>query len=155
MPRSTQPVERPELPRDREFAADPIRAQIERSHQRILAVVGELTVAREPGAIAAIAGTLAEMLVEHFAEEEEPGGLFDEIMARHPVSEPRLAGLRQQHRELLGRVTWLRENAGCGRESVVLVGAERGELIELLRRHEKSENRLIVDAWYDDVGGQG
>jgi len=129
-----------------------IRQSIEDSHREILALVAGLQVAGAPAEVGDCASRLAEMLVGHFRDEEQPGGFFDQISARLPIAEPRLAGLRQQHRELLGLCCDLRDRAAAGVAPLAELLEQRDRLAQLLHKHESAETRLMTRAWYTDLG---
>ncbi len=127
------------------------REQFRDDHVQILRMVGELAGETRVSAIAAAMETLEERLVRHFREEEGRSGIFGQIERARPDLEPRLAGLRAQHRELLGLIQTVARAAAAGEPEDQII-ARRDQLLKKLRAHEATETRLLTDSVYQDLG---
>ena len=91
---------------------EPILARIERDHRRIVNFyLRELAAAQEPSRIRELLDPLPEMLSKHFADEEEPDGLYDGLRAIRPSLDSELKSLRGEHRRVLKAVEALRRQA--------------------------------------------
>ena len=64
----------------------------------------------------------------------------------------RITSLRAQHRQALGLVEWVAEKAADKSCELAFLHNERDDLVQLLRRHESVESRLMTDAFYIDLG---
>ncbi len=124
-------------------------------HVELLRMVKELTREERPEALAAAADALFEHLVAHFREEEGEFGIFKQVERARPEFEPRLAGLKAQHRELLGLVQHLGQLASTDGGSTEDTIAARDLLLAKLRSHEATETRLVTDSVYQDLGVGG
>lgn len=122
------------------------------SHRHLMSLIGTLSTESDPGRIGETARELRGLLIAHFKEEEDEGGLFDELRTMRPEFHWRLTSLRSQHRELLGLVDWIAEKAGESGGDVPRLLKDRDELVRLLKAHEAVETRLMTDAFYVDIG---
>lgn len=98
---------------------------------------------------------LARSMREHFEAEEE-GPLFTELPAKRPVVGARLEALKEEHPKLLREVDRIIEIVSGMRDAELYELREINARIQLfvarLRRHEASENELIFETYWDDVG---
>ncbi len=122
------------------------------SHRHLMSLITTLSAEGKPIAIGEGATELRELLIAHFQEEEETGGLFDELRQMRPEFHWRLTSLRSQHRELLGLVDWIAEKSKEEACDLPRLLKDRDELVRLLKAHEAVETRLMTDAFYIDLG---
>jgi hypothetical protein len=144
---------------------EPAWVRVERAHQRLLDLpLTELGAADEPSRVREPLDVLPELLLEHFAHEEEPGELFDELRGIRPAIGPELEALQRQHQEMLRTVETLKRQAR-DTDSLVTnakpeahfarIRQETAALLERVQGHALAENQLIADTWYTDEGGSG
>ena len=106
-------------------------------------------------ALAAKLPMLAEVLREHF-EDEEQGPLFRSLPEEFPQLSGRLARLQREHVQILEQI------ASLTRATSRLVEAEVYDLRELaaklqllaarVRRHEAEEDEALLSAYWDEAG---
>jgi hypothetical protein len=91
---------------------------------------------------------------EHFEAEEE-GPLF-ELPLRRPRFATRLEALKDEHPRLLAEAVRITEIVAGMRNAELFELREINARIQLfvarLRRHEATENELIYEAYWDDIG---
>jgi DNA repair ATPase RecN len=144
---------------------EPILARIERAHREIVnTYLTELAAAQEPSRIRELLDPLPEMLSKHFADEEGPDGLYDGLRAIRPSLDPELKSLRGEHRRVLEAVEALRrqlreidplERAENQEERLGRIREDLSAFMEMVRRHERTETRLVADTYYLEEGGSG
>jgi len=83
------------------------------------------------------------VLARHFAREEGGDGLFEIIESRAPRHSPRLKELSNEHRALLSDLAVLSSRLD---ESVADMDSELAGFVRELRKHEKLESKLLIDA---------
>ncbi len=97
------------------------------------------------------------LLRAHFAFEEA-GGNLSEALAVAPRLAQRAAGLRRDHRRFTTRFARLATFARGmreGDENWERLGVAIGDFNRELRLHDLDENRLVQEAYLDDLGGGG
>ena len=97
---------------------------------------------------------LAERVKEHFASEET-GGYFDEIIEIAPRLSGEADRLQHEHAELLEVAEQLADNIRHAQNSPIWWKAIRFDFESFIRRceeHEAAENRLVQDAYLQDIG---
>lgn len=144
---------------------EPLLARIERAHRQIVnTYLTELAAAQEPSRIRELLDPLPEMLSKHFADEEGPEGLYDGLRAIRPSLDSELKSLRGEHRRVLEAVEALRrqlreidqlERAEDQEERLGRIREDLSAFMELVRRHERTETRLVADTYYLEEGGSG
>ena len=144
---------------------EPLLARIERAHREIVnTYLTELAAAQEPSRIRELLDPLPEMLSKHFADEEGPDGLYDGLRAIRPSLDPELRSLRGEHRRVLEAVEALRrqlreidplERAENQEERLGRIREDLSAFMEMVRRHERTETRLVADTYYLEEGGSG
>jgi len=144
---------------------EPILARIERAHREIVnTYLTELAAAQEPSRIRELLDPLPEMLSKHFADEEGPDGLYDGLRAIRPSLDSELKSLRGDHRRVLEAVEALRrqlreidplERAENQEERLCRIREDLSAFMEMVRRHERTETRLVADTYYLEEGGSG
>jgi hypothetical protein len=106
--------------------------------------------------LASSLATMRLLLQPHFAREEEPGGLFDEIQVALPGAAHACEQLRAEHAGLLDRV----ERLAAGVQTAIPPEALRPLLADGLSlchdlvRHEERENELLLRALEDETPAQ-
>jgi hypothetical protein len=152
----------------RDQAADsnqPLLARIEETHRHIVNFyLKELAAAQDLGRIRELVDPLPELLSKHFADEEGPDGLFDSLRARRPALDSGLKSLQREHRKVLKAVEALRqqvqeadllEREDDRRERLSDIRKETSAFMRIVRRHERTETRLVSDTYYTEEGGSG
>jgi hypothetical protein len=98
---------------------------------------------------------LARELSTHFAWEEAAGGIFAKALDVAPRLERRVLGLRRRHGPLGSEIQQILEDAGyagVARDAWRRVAKRFGVFARALRNHERAEDRLIADAYLQDLG---
>ena len=99
---------------------------------------------------------LAHQLAEHFTREEAPDGIFAKALTRAPRLERRVLALRRQHEPLGAELEQVLEDAGyagLAPDAWQRVAKALAAFARALRAHERAEDRLIADAYLEDLGG--
>jgi hypothetical protein len=102
-------------------------------------------------------GDIEALLKAHFAFEEAGGHLGDALSVAPRLSQ-RAAHLQSDHRRLTAAFAELASFArrmGQADENWELVGVKIREFVVSLQAHELEENRLVQEAYLDDLGGGG
>jgi hypothetical protein len=126
----------------------------------IEAVLAKLAAASEPGADQAARAIqrlegLARELRKHFAEEETDNGIFAKALAGAPRLERKVLALRKEHAPLALEVERILQDAGyagLAPDAWGKVAAKFSAFAQALRHHETAENRLLSDAYLQDLG---
>lgn len=108
----------------------------------------------EPDKIAVVFHDLAQRILEHF-EHEEHGGYFAEATEHAPRLKRRANELLDQHLQMASHVERLQELAATKKTSDEwwhVLQDEFGRFLECFRAHETAEDRLIQEAYGDDIG---
>ncbi len=113
-------------------------------HRRIMALISRIEAQDSVAVLPPMLKTLHDLLVDHFAHEQFPGGLYERMGAHGPEHHETLRTLVREHCEVLSNARALVERS----RSVDSVGETRllhevAELIEMLRAHEIKEHRLV------------
>lgn len=128
-------------------------------HQEIKALLGriEQTLSERQTTLDQVAAMLAELgdrLVKHFAIEEE-GDYFTELMHRAPQLVVRANELMAQHprmcsraRQLVTELSAMTPSEDWWQQTKQRFDAFKAELV----KHESGENRLLQDAYTQDIG---
>ena len=110
--------------------------------------------ARKFGEMAFRVQELRDLLAEHFQEEERDGYLAS-ALAIAPQFTAQAADLCQEHPQFLDRLDNLIARVRDSEPPSDYWRTARDELKQLfadLRRHERSENAIVQNAFHDDVG---
>lgn len=101
---------------------------------------------------------LRSAMREHF-EEEERGPLHNELAIHNPHLADQFQSLREEHPRLLDSIDTVIDRAQELRHPKVhelrVLDAHVQLLAARLRRHEAVENELMLEAIYQEIGGQG
>jgi hemerythrin len=132
---------------------DPVAAMgVQNAHREIFRLLDELECAEERVHLVELLDALAELLSVHFSDEEGPNGLYAEVRAARPGNRFRIEELGQEHAVILKAVgelqARLQEPRGGRR-----IEHEKTALVRQLRKHERSENVLLMDTYLVDEGG--
>jgi hypothetical protein len=125
------------------------------AHRALLDNLQALEAARAapPGQLAARLESTREILAEHFRFEEENGYLA-QVLERHPHLERAVEHLKQEHRELLETLDGLRAETDAAGLLSDPLRDRVSEWIKRVRRHERSENVLVEDAFNVDLSAE-
>ena len=129
---------------DNEAGAAASLEVLELHHQRVRDLLAELREATEVSTVATLIGELHPFLMRHFAEEEAPNGLYDQIGIQGEEHLPSVQSLVAEHERLLGAVHSLMnrtKRAGDGAVSDILTQAR--QVAETLASHERRERELM------------
>jgi hypothetical protein len=101
-------------------------------------------------------GRLAEflpLLEEEFDREEGVGGLHDEVRSLDPNATFALGRLVEEHADILARIGKLIEVSERVSARLAAMQASRSSLAWKIRDHRRLENRLLLEAYFRDIGG--
>jgi len=131
-------------------------SQILDDHRRLGLVLHELENCEQAAEICSQAESLVPWLKRHFAEEEEPAGVFESIERHDPRHSHEIGILVGEHQAMLDQVDALANMARSVKDEPGL-NPELSESVRAfilaLRLHERKENRLLTDAFYHEEGG--
>jgi hemerythrin len=127
--------------------------RVRRAHKGIAGLLDDLDGSRSPDRNAEILSELGELLPRHFADEEAPDGLFDHLRARRPRIHEQLEALREEHRSILEILQALRAAKASTRDEASRMENLKGAFLRKLRGHERNENLLVMDVYFQDEGG--
>jgi len=122
-------------------------AELHAEHKQIHVAAAELQTIKDAPKLIQKLTDLHQLLREHFAHEEFPGGLYDRMGAcsaqfRHEVRQ--LAG---EHYEVLTTVLSLRKRLWDeGQDGVSDVIQDVGDVVATVRGHEIREHELVTKA---------
>lgn len=111
-------------------------------HRRLMALVSLLEAEREISKLPAMLRELHDLLVDHFAHEQFPGGLYEQLGAYGSQHHAELRELIREHCSVLSAARALVEHAERPQADTRLL-CEVAQLIEVLRTHEIKEHRLV------------
>jgi DNA repair exonuclease SbcCD ATPase subunit len=126
-----------------------------RAHGRIRQLLADLGTAEQPGEILKLAEALEQALADHFAEEEKPDGLFEELEKRAPGNSFRLRSLRREHRAILAELDGLCARVRSMERGLSEIRKDADTLIHKIREHEEAETCFVMDTHLVDDGGRG
>ena len=96
---------------------------------------------------------LAEAWGAHAAVTEQPGGLFDDVVARAPRLAGRVARLRQEHVDVAAQLAAISQ-AGSGGDpdaDVAAVGEAALATMGAIVRHRNTGSSLLYEAYFVDI----
>jgi hypothetical protein len=96
----------------------------------------------------------ARLLAAGYAEEEEPDDLLVEVLDANPALAPRTRRLRRLRRRILADLDALLETLSAPTDPQAS-WRQRAALQRALRQHRHEEERLLLDAHFQDCGGEG
>jgi hypothetical protein len=130
-----------------------------RAHRALMADLRQLREAAlgagddRPAEIASRLEDVQAVLLEHFQLEEEDG-YMGAVLKLHPHLDRTVQHLHGQHRELLGGLGSLLAEAQAAPALTDQFRAKVGAWAGQVRRHERSENLLIQDAFNLDLAAE-
>jgi hypothetical protein len=147
-------------------AATDSRHDVLEEHRRLVGRIQELEswlerTDRSPAWAAKLSSMLlevAERLREHFGGEAE-SSVFVALSEEHPRFSTKITQLIGEHPRILRLF-----GAAADRAASLVAGstpeydalsAQARAAVAMLRRHEAEENEMIMNAYWDDLGGQG
>lgn len=150
--------------RETRHPTTPLVSRIEGTHARIRGDLQALEQAADVEVIRIVVDDLPGLFREHFADEERPEGLFDELRSLRPVIDSQLKFLQQEHREIMQALEDLKrqfaeadqvtsEGELAQRHDHIRVSAHA--FLNLVRHHERIESSLVAETYYTDDGGSG
>ncbi len=126
-------------------AERPGRSHPRQIEEELLATrVTRLKAAQHPAAAAVATAELETFLVQHFAREEQIGGIFDQLVEEQPERGVAIAMLRRGHTEILGLAQrLLEENRRRAEEGRSTLAPGADELADAIARHEAEEAAVL------------
>lgn len=122
-----------------------VHGELADEHEEIMALVGGIRAEQQVGALPRMLEELHLLLIDHFAHEQFPGGLYERMGARSPTNEDLLKELVREHCTILSDVRALLERS----QRVVDADAEADLLARVqttvgsLLAHEQKEHQLV------------
>ena len=122
-------------------------------HRQIRELIQEIERTRDLFQLLPRLQQFRSVLVAHFESEEAVGGFYDTMRSMAPRQVGRASQLEREHLALLVDIDRVAERArACLAGPVAAVCAEAGAMARRLRRHEASEDDLLLDTLYIDLG---
>lgn len=122
------------------------------AHKQIRGLLQRLEAEAELDLEGLLLGELMPLLRAHFEEEEEPGGLYDELRADSPHRDGVITALQSDHGRILHDAELLGQELEALQDSIARFQARKIAMIRALRRHERTENRLMLEGVNLDIG---
>jgi len=119
-----------------------VHTQLADEHRRIMRLAAYIEQGPAHDELPELLKTLHDLLVDHFAHEQFPGGLYECLGAWDPRYHDQLRVLVREHCEVLSRARALVERARLAPDAPSLRG-EALDLVAALREHETREHRLV------------
>jgi len=131
-----------------------VRAELADEHRQIMSLVARIESAPAEEELPTLLKSLHDTLVDHFAHEQFPGGLYECMGANRPEHHDTLRVLVQEHCALLSDARALVEHARApGTGEVAKLHEEIHQLLQKLRQHETREHELARSI--ERAGAQG
>ena len=108
------------------------------------------------GAMALLLSDVRDELAEHF-KNEEAGGYLDAATNYAPELTKRATELREQHTQLIAKISEIIDaltSPGLNAWDWDNVVAKTLGFLNLLLDHERAENKLVQDAYQQDIGAE-
>lgn len=123
-----------------------VSAEIAGEHHRVLALVKRVREAQELDALVPLLDELHDLLMNHFAHEQYPGGFYDAIGAKGPDHAETVSDLIEDHNEMLSRLRNLVERARArGPSATEGMREEALAVVDRLQVHEEKEHKLAQE----------
>lgn len=121
-----------------------VHAELAEEHRRIMALVEHIEAETRAASLPPLLDELHDLLVDHFAHEQFPGGLYESMGAYGPEHADDLKALVREHCIILSNARGLlvRSHVVQGPDEAQLLEDVRA-MIEQLRDHEHREHRLV------------
>jgi hypothetical protein len=127
-------------------------ASIIDAHKQIRGLLQRLEVEAELDQEGLLLAELMPLMRAHFEEEEEPGGLYEELRADSPHRDGVITTLQSEHGRILHDAELLGQELEALQDSIARFQARKIAMIRALRRHERTENRLMFEGVNLDIG---
>ena len=121
--------------------------------EEISRLVGRLL--DEPALLEEELPRLEALLLEHFADEEGPEGLFEKVMRSAPEALRSVEALQREHTTLLILLQHVLSRVQRQQQDFELTRMALEDLCVRIVRHESNETSLIQEALQTDLGGSG
>lgn len=121
-------------------------------HARLLELADALSAADGAEVLRRTVEAMRPLLLVHFAEEERPGGFYDDVQRARPWLAARVRALAQQHVTLKAALDALLAGLESAPAPFAPHEAARDALVALLQRHESDESELVGEVWWRDLG---
>lgn len=119
-----------------------VHAELADEHRRLMALVSLLETERDIAKLPSMLRELHDLLAEHFAHEQFPGGLYEQLGAYGSQHHGELKTLIREHCSLLSAARALVEHAERPQADTRVLDEVVG-MLEKLRAHEIKEHRLV------------
>jgi hypothetical protein len=119
-----------------------VHAALADEHRRLMALVSLLESGHDIARLAPMLRELHDLLVDHFAHEQFPGGLYEQLGAYGSQHHAELKELIREHCSVLSAARALVEHAERPQAGTRLLD-ELVRLLAVLRAHEIKEHRLV------------
>ena len=118
------------------------RSELAEEHRRVMSLVGRLEAMPDPAGLEPLLDELHDLLVDHFAHEQFPGGLYEQLGAYGPRYHEEIRALVGDHCRILSAMGRLRERArGATRADAETLRDVR-DTVGAIRAHEEREHAL-------------
>ncbi len=122
-----------------------LHGELADEHHEIMSLVGTIRLEQQVGALPRLLEELHLLLIDHFAHEQFPGGLYERMGARSPANEDLLKELVREHCTILSDVRALLERSqlvvGTDAEADLLARVQA--TMDALLAHERKEHQLV------------
>ena len=119
-------------------------AEIHAEHSHLAELTARIEAASSTATLANHLGDLQEMLKSHFAREEYPGGLYDQMGATSGEHRTAVRKLIDEHFMLMGAVRGLRGRLELAEpDAFDDMASEARGILWMLGAHENRENDLV------------
>jgi hypothetical protein len=119
-----------------------VHAELADEHRRLMALVSLLEAERSIAKLPLMLRELHDLLVDHFAHEQFPGGLYEQMGAYGSQHHEDLRVLIREHCDVLSAARALLEHSERPQHDSGLLD-QVARLLDALRAHELEEHRLV------------
>ena len=119
-----------------------VRAELAEEHRRVMALIARIEAPCDDAELPELLKSLHDLLVNHFAHEQFPGGLYESMGAHGPEHHDTLKVLVREHCEILSAARALVERVRAPDAATGGLRGEVSEVVTMLRRHETREHEL-------------
>ncbi len=121
-----------------------VHAELADEHRCIMALIARIEAGVDADELPETLQQLHDLLVDHFAHEQFPGGLYEQLGAYGPQHHEDLKVLIREHCLVLSAARALVEQArGANAEAAARLDDDVAALLAMLREHEVKEHRLV------------
>ena len=119
-----------------------VHAELAAEHRRLMALIALIEAERSLAKLPPMLRDLHDLLVDHFAHEQFPGGLYERLGAYGSQHHEDLRVLIREHCGVLSAARALVERSELPQGDDARLLDEVAQLLEALRAHELKEHRL-------------